>query len=569
MKKKWFTVIITIISSLFLFKCEYFNIPMKEFIADSSEIAMCTDYSIDTPFHAKSVTEVFIPPDEVSKITITLYNPRNFNLKLALIGDNPSEKASVVLGQNRQTAVVTVDNPSRFEVFDLTVTMEVNGRPMEPYKLPKMECRYLNNYLHTLSVDGYTLNSEFISDGFTLSPSFVPDNTDYTVNFPEDTYSVTITYSRVSGVFSSDLIKYNSYEDNNNDDSDLTNTYTLEGLQPGRNTILIIVTADSGITNTYTLTVNVLVNAKEPVINVQPQNAEVSAGTQHSLSVTAVSIDGGILSYQWYSNTTESNSEGTLIPGATSAIYNFTVDSEIWHYYVVITNTNNEVTGIKFATVASDAITLTVNAQTPNITVQPNSKTIGFSLLHTLSVTANVTDGGTLSHQWYENTSNSNSGGTPISGEVNSAYNLTIDIVGVYYYYVILTNTNDRVNGTKTTSITSNVATLTVKEYGIFEITFTQITDEAPITEGPTIHRSEQYGNVEAILTVEDPDQYDIINWYIYLPNNLGVISGSGPTFTLSSKNTAYNSGGQHYLTLEVMKDGISYNQTIIFRVVQ
>ena len=555
MKKIYFTVFFVILSLLF-FGCDYFNVPMKEHIADSAVIAMATSYTMSTPSHVRSITEVFIPPDEVAKMTVKLYNPRNFDLKLALTGDNPSKKASVVLGQNRQTAIVTIDNPSRLEVFDLTLTIEFNGRPMTPYELPKIECRYINNDLQTLSIEGYTLYSEFISDGFTLRPSFTPKTKTYSVDFPEGTDSVKIKYILPSGVYSSYSLKLDS--------SDVSDNGGVFMVRSGINKIEIIVTADSGITNTYTLDVRVLVNAKMPDITVQPQNAEVFAGTQHSLSVKAVSVDGGYLSYRWYSNTTESNSGGTPISGATSETYNFMVNSDTWYYYVVITNTNNNVTGIKTATVTSDVITLTVNAQTPNITRQPISATIGFGKGHTLSALVNVTDGGTLSYQWYSSAGNSNSDGTPIYGEINSTYNLTKDIVGIYYYYVVITNTNDRVNGAKTTSITSNAAILTVREWGEFDITFTQITDEAPYIYGPTINRSE-YGNVEAILTVEDPDQYQSINWYIYLPGNLGVISGNGPSFTLNSKNTAYNSAGSHFLTLEVTKNGIKYNRTIIF----
>jgi len=559
MKKKYIAAFITVVSSLFFFRCEYFNVPMKEFIADSAGIATGTDYIMNTRSHIGSVTEVFIPPDETAKMTINLYNPRKFDLQIALVGDNPSEKASVVLGQNGQTAVVTIDNPSRLEVFDLTLTMEFDGRPMESYKLPRIECRYINNNLQTLSIEGYTLHSEFISDGFTLRPSFTPNTKTYSIDFPEGTDSVKMTYSLPSGVYSSYSIKLNS--------SDVVNDNGTFTVHSGENTILIIVKADSGITNTYTINVRVLVNAKAPDITVQPQDAEVTAGTRHSLSVTAVSVDGGNLSYQWYSNTTETNSGGRSIYGATSATYSFTVDSVTWYYYVVITNTNYNVTGVKTATLASDVITLTVNVQPPNINVQPNSTTIGHHLEHTLSVTANVTDGGTLSYQWYNSADDSNSGGTLIDDKVNSTYNLTIDTVGIYYYYVVITNTNNRVNGTKITSITSAVATLTVREWGIFNITFKEITDVKPITGVPTIFRSTERGNGETTLTVQNPDQYQSIKWYIYLPNNLGVISKEGPSFTLSSKNTSYNSVGDHFLTLEVKKDGVWYNQTVIFRV--
>ncbi len=83
---------------------------------------------------------------------------------------------------------------------------------------------------------------------------------------------------------------------------------------------------------------NLVFNA--PIITTQPsttaQNVLVN-GTANTLSVAA---SGANISYQWYSNSSNSNSGGTLIPGATSADYTpLTTTSGTTYYYCVVTST--------------------------------------------------------------------------------------------------------------------------------------------------------------------------------------------------------------------------------------
>jgi uncharacterized protein YjdB len=132
---------------------------------------------------------------------------------------------------------------------------------------------------------------------------------------------------------------------------------------------------------------------------------------------------------------------------------------------VVVTNTK----GVKSATIASDTAAITItndpieNAATPAISTQPaanTSVTVGASV--TLNVVATNSDSGTLSYQWYKNTSNSNSGGTLVASA--QSYQPSTETAGTLYYYVIVTNTNNspNVNGSKTESVKSNVATVIV-----------------------------------------------------------------------------------------------------------
>jgi hypothetical protein len=107
-------------------------------------------------------------------------------------------------------------------------------------------------------------------------------------------------------------------------------------------------------------------NAQTPTIITQPQSAAYAQYEIATLNVTATVNDGGTLSYQWYSNTINSNQHGILIPGAIQKTYTLPTSSEgVIYYYVVVTNTNNGVYGNSIASNTSDAAEITVNAYSP------------------------------------------------------------------------------------------------------------------------------------------------------------------------------------------------------------
>ncbi|GHV69090.1 hypothetical protein FACS1894199_17270 [Bacteroidia bacterium] len=210
-------------------------------------------------------------------------------------------------------------------------------------------------------------------------------------------------------------------------------------------------------------------NAAIPTITTEPQVSNtVNVGGSAPLSVTANASDDGTLSYQWYSNAANNNTSGSIVSDATSETYSApTATAGTLYYYVVVTNTNNSVSGVKTATVTSDVATVTVNAivnaATPSITAEPqSSSTVNVGGSAPLSVTANASDDGTLSYQWYKNITTNNSGGTEVSGATSATYSAPTTTVGTLYYYVVVTNTNNGVNGTKTATATSNVAEVTV-----------------------------------------------------------------------------------------------------------
>jgi photosystem II stability/assembly factor-like uncharacterized protein len=118
-----------------------------------------------------------------------------------------------------------------------------------------------------------------------------------------------------------------------------------------------------------------------------------------------------------------------------------------------------------------------VDAETPNITTHPGSATVTVGATHSLSVAANVADSGTLSYQWFSNTTNSNSGGTIISGATNASYSPPTGTEGTIYYYVIVTNTitDNGDGGAKVTTATSNSAGVIV--IVLSPLTWTAVSD--------------------------------------------------------------------------------------------
>jgi hypothetical protein len=167
--------------------------------------------------------------------------------------------------------------------------------------------------------------------------------------------------------------------------------------------------------------------------------------------------------------------------GGTSATHTIPIATEEMNgdRYRCIVKSNNGLPG------TSNIATLTVSiAATPTITEQPAGGTVTVGGTHALNVLANTSDGGTLSYQWYSNTVASNSGGTEIIGAISSLYNIPTCMAGIFYYYVIVTNT---VAG-KSVSQTSSVAMVAVdKAAGFGTVAITDwVQGQSPNTPIPS-----------------------------------------------------------------------------------
>ena len=103
-----------------------------------------------------------------------------------------------------------------------------------------------------------------------------------------------------------------------------------------------------------------IMGSESPVITIttQPADVAVIAGSiSGSVSIVAEVTPGGDISYQWYSNTTKSNTGGTLVVAATSDEFSIPTDltEGTYYYYCVVSS-------LDALSVKSDAATVTVSA---------------------------------------------------------------------------------------------------------------------------------------------------------------------------------------------------------------
>ncbi|MBU9723124.1 hypothetical protein KS407_17020 [Bacillus alkalicola] len=92
------------------------------------------------------------------------------------------------------------------------------------------------------------------------------------------------------------------------------------------------------------------------------------------------------------------------------------------------------------------------------ITTQPEelTETTEGSISGSLSVVASVNTSHPITYQWYENTTDSTTGGTVINGETSASFNLPTDLLaGTYYYYCVLSSVG-------ATDVKTDVATVIV-----------------------------------------------------------------------------------------------------------
>lgn len=156
-----------------------------------------------------------------------------------------------------------------------------------------------------------------------------------------------------------------------------TTTYTVSSTGLG----------SCAITKNVTVTVNTA-----PVINTQPASSVQNVclnGTATTLNIGATAGSGSISGYQWYSNTTASNTGGILIPGATSATYTPPATPIGTHYYYcVITNSNT----CKTTSAVSGAVIINpaIASPTAGTTSQPTCTTPTGTITITAPTGANI-----------------------------------------------------------------------------------------------------------------------------------------------------------------------------------
>ena len=308
------------------------------------------------------------------------------------------------------------------------------------------------------------------------------------------------------------------------------------------------VSANDGVATRRSNVARVNVANPSITINTHPAaSTNVTAGSiTGSLSVAASVTGNATLSYQWYSNTTNSDTDGTPISVATSAT--FTIPTTLTggtYYYFCEVRANDGVVSLR----SHVAI---VNVAAPVITInnQP-AATTNFTpgnITGSLSVTATVTENATLSYQWYSNISNSNMGGTPIAGATSASFTIpaTLSVGSSPYFYFC------DISAPQATSVRSDVAIVNVFEAGTPIIT---------INTQPAATTNVTAGFVTGSLTVAASVTENATLSYQWYRNttdsSIGGVAISGATsasFTIPT--TLTTTGSPYYYFCEVRATG-------------
>jgi gliding motility-associated-like protein len=196
-----------------------------------------------------------------------------------------------------------------------------------------------------------------------------------------------------------------------------------------------------------TFKVSVPVNANATITTQPKDNSACLNGTTPDLSVVFAN-GSGTPTYQWFANTTTSTTTGTQV--STSATYSPpTTTIGTTYYYVKLTFGTGPC-----STATSTPAKIEV-VGTSSITTQPEAlKTIcvgGTATPHTVAFAGGT---GTAAYQWYSTPTNSNSGGTAITGATGASFTPpSFTTAGDYYYYVVITLTGSTCGSTLTSTV--------------------------------------------------------------------------------------------------------------------
>lgn len=227
-------------------------------------------------------------------------------------------------------------------------------------------------------------------------------------------------------------------------------TISTTNANPG--TVTYVITPSigtcSGTPVNYVVTVN-----PAPTITTQPASSSVCLGGVPTTLAVALNSASVTPTYQWYSNTNNNASGGTLISGATNATYNppATTAGTLYYYCIISLSSGG------CSSITSTVATVTINPL-PTITTQPlatQNICVGGSIPALLVAYAGGL--GTATYQWYTNTTNTTTGGTAVGSNSSSYTPPVFSTAGTYYYYVVIS-----LSGNGCGTVTSTIAQIVV-----------------------------------------------------------------------------------------------------------
>ncbi|WP_158531229.1 Ig-like domain-containing protein, partial [Algoriphagus chordae] len=210
--------------------------------------------------------------------------------------------------------------------------------------------------------------------------------------------------------------------------------FTPPSVTLGSTYYYVVVTGNCG-TETSTISGEYLVTPPITTITADPDPTPYSACLGVSFSPLSVNAIGeGAVTYQWYSNTSATNTGGTAIALATNSTFTPPSDTEgIIYYYATA---NSDCGTVPTAISGSYTVTPLTSIDSENLSPQTICEGETFD---PISVVADGTN--PIEFQWYSNSTNSNSGGTLISGANSEFFTPPTTSPGTStYYYVIVSS---------------------------------------------------------------------------------------------------------------------------------
>ncbi|WP_052257210.1 PKD domain-containing protein [Flavobacterium sp. AED] len=291
----------------------------------------------------------------------------------------------------------------------------------------------------------------------------------------------------------------------------------------------------------------------DPIVTSQPLPTQTLCQNvaPTDLSVTASGdVSVGALSYQWFSNGTNSNSGGTLLIGATNATFTPpTTAIGTIYYYCEISQS-----GLG-CNVKSNVAAVIINLA-PTITLQPSSSALCLGGTPTLLKVAYSNGVGTPQYQWYSNPTNSTIGSTSISGATTDSFNPPAITVGTTYYYCIITLSTGGCS-----VLTSAIAAVKINQNPVIANKSAVLCSGTPFTVAPD-NLSGDIVPVGTTYTWATP----VIN-----PSNAvnGALAGTIPQNNISQTliNTTTNPATVTYTVIPISGTCVGTNFTIVVTV--
>jgi gliding motility-associated-like protein len=190
----------------------------------------------------------------------------------------------------------------------------------------------------------------------------------------------------------------------------------------------------------------------DPLLSTQPLAVqELCQGATPAVLTVAATGGIGTFSYQWYSNTVNTTTSGTMIAGETSASFlPPTANTGTIFYYCMISQTGLGCTATSTTAKVDIIASPFINSQPQPSTVCEGGTPAVLSVTYTNGTPA-------ATYQWYLNTVDANSGGTAIPAATAASFSPPSDTVGTVYYYCMVTLSSGGCS-----SITSETAAVTI-----------------------------------------------------------------------------------------------------------